>query len=61
MHRIATKTALIAALLAGGVCLLVTLFTRISYVWPVCVAAAVGMAMYFVMHRTVTQRLRKCL
>ncbi len=58
MHRIATKTALAAALLAGGACLLVTLFTRISYVWPVCVAAAVGLAMYVVIHRMVTQRLQ---
>ena len=58
MHRIAMKTALTAALMAGGACLLVTLFTRISYVWPVCVAAAVGVAMYFVMHRAVTQRLQ---
>ena len=58
MHRIATKTALAAALLAGGACLLVTLLTRISYVWPVCVAAAVGLVMYVVMHRMVTQRLR---
>lgn len=58
MQRIATKTALAAALLAGGACLLVTLFTRISYVWPVCVAAAVGLAMYVVIHRMVTQRLQ---
>lgn len=58
MQRIAAKTAWTAALLAGGACLLVALVTRISYAWPVAVAAAVGPAMYFAVRRRVTDRLQ---
>ncbi len=58
MQRIAAHMAWTAALLTGGACLLVALVTQISYAWPVCVAAAVGCVMYFVVRRRVTDRLQ---